>query len=112
MVQGPITQVEPRAKSSCVGARIDSHRQWLSLYRADPDGMARTIALDERLRDPARVAVEKNGNPKYLHTSLRPLGQVLAELDVQDRMQGRLFDEDATAQRVCQRVQRLLQHAN
>ena len=62
--------------------------------------MARTIALDEHLRDPARVAVaSKNGKPKYLHSSLRPLGEeaqrVLTELDVQDRMQGRLFDDES-----------------
>ena len=86
---------QPIAKSSCVGCPYHSAREWLTLYRDDPDGMARTIALDERLRDPARVAVEKNGRPKYLHSSLRPLREVLAELDVQDRMQGRLFDEDA-----------------
>ena len=82
------------AKSSCVGCPYHSNREWLNLYRNDPDGMARTIALDEHLREPARVAVEKNGKPKYLHNSLRPLGEVLAELDVQDRMQGRLFDDD------------------
>ena len=86
---------QPIAKSSCVGCPYHSPREWLTLYRNDPDGMARTIALDEQLRDPARVAVEKNGKPKYLHSSLRPLGEVLAEMDVQDRMQGRLFDEDA-----------------
>ena len=86
---------QPIAKSSCVGCPYHSPRAWLTLYRDDPDGMARTIALDEQLRDPARVAVEKNGRPKYLHSSLRPLGEVLADLDVQDRMQGRLFNQNA-----------------
>ena len=59
---------QPIAKSSCVGCPFHSSREWLTLYRDDPDGMARTIALDEHLRDPARVAVEKNGKPKYLHS--------------------------------------------
>ena len=68
---------QPIAKSSCVGCPYHSNREWLNLYRNDPDGMARTIALDEHLREPARVAVEKNGKPKYLHNSLRPLGEVL-----------------------------------
>ena len=86
---------QPIAKSSCVGCPYHSPREWLTLYRDDPDGMARTIALDEQLRDPARVAVEKNGRPKYLHSSLLPLGEVLADLDVQDRMQGRLFNQNA-----------------
>ena len=81
------------AKSSCVGCPFHANREWLSLYRGDPEGMARTVALDEHLRDPARVTVEKNGKPKYLHRSLRPLADVLVELDLQDRMQGRLFDE-------------------
>ena len=59
--------------------------------------MAETIALDEHLRDPDRVAIEKNGHPKYLHKSLRPLADVLVELDRADRMQPGLFDNDPTA---------------
>ncbi len=86
---------QPLAKSSCIGCPYHSNREWLQLYRADPEGMARTIALDERLRDPARVAVEKNGKPKYLHRSLRPLAEVLVDLDRQDRMQGRFVEQDA-----------------
>ena len=84
---------QPIAKSSCVGCPFHSDRQWLDLYRQDPDGMARTVALDEHLRDPARVAIEKNGRPKYLHKSLRPLADVLVELDTRDRMQGRLLND-------------------
>ena len=86
---------QPLAKSSCIGCPYHSNREWLQLYREDPEGMARTVALDERLRDPARVEIEKNGKPKYLHRSLRPLGEVLVNLDLQDRMQGRLSDPNA-----------------
>ena len=86
---------QPLAKSSCIGCPYHSNREWLQLYREDPEGMARTVALDEHLRDPARVGIEKNGKPKYLHRSLRPLGEVLVNLDLQDRMQGRLSDPNA-----------------
>ncbi len=71
----------PIAKSSCVGCPYHSNAEWLNYYRHDPEGMARTIVLDERLREPERVAIEKNGRPKYLHRSLRPLRLVLEDLD-------------------------------
>ena len=81
---------QPIAKSSCVGCPYHSDREWLRFFRLDPESMAKTIALDEHLRDPGRVAVEKNGRPKYLHRSLKPLGDVLMELDIAERTQGRL----------------------
>ena len=85
---------QPIAKSSCVGCPYHSNREWLWNLRHDPDAMAKTITLDEHLRDPERVAIEKNGRPKYLHSSLRPLGEVLVELDRAEQMQPGLFDHD------------------
>jgi len=70
-------------KSSCVGCPYHSNAQWLELARQNPADMERAIALDERLRSPERPA---NGmRPEYLHRSCRPLWEVLAALERDDR---------------------------
>ena len=84
----------PLQKSSCIGCPYHSDLQWLELARADPDGMARTVALDERLREPERQALERKGLPQYLHSSGKPLRAVLADLDAKDRAQLPLFSTD------------------
>ena len=84
----------PLVKSSCVGCPYHSSREWLRLYRNQPEDMADTILLDERLREPERIAIENKGRPQYLHRSGRPLAEVLPELDRLDLMQPRLLDND------------------
>ena len=86
---------QPLAKSSCVGCPFHSDRQWLDLMRSEPEAMAKTVELDHRLRDPERpVNPNTNMFQEYLHRSLRPLEDVLTELDKQDKAQGHLFDLD------------------
>ena len=82
------------AKSACVGCPYHSNREWLRLYREDPEQMKDTERLDEWLRHPDRVRMENKGIPQYLHRSGRPLTEVLLELDTADRLQGRLFDAE------------------
>ena len=83
------------AKSSCVGCPFHSDRQWLDLARACPDEMAQVIELDYRLRDPERpINPATNMYAEYLHRSLRPLEDVLTDLDAMDKSQGRLFEQD------------------
>lgn len=81
---------QPLAKSSCVGCPFHSNAEWLRLYRQHPDQMAETIKLDQWLRHPDRIAMEKKGRPQYLHRSGRPLADILEELDLMDRSQLRL----------------------
>ena len=84
---------QPLAKSSCVGCPYHSDRQWLDLYRGEPEQMARAIALDDRLREDERINMERKGRPQYLHKSGRPLGDVLKDLDRMDSAQLRLIDD-------------------
>lgn len=86
---------QPLAKSSCVGCPYHSNRDWLRLYRDDPQRMQQAVELDRRLREPDRIAAETNGKPQYLHPSGKPLQEVLDYLDEQDRLQLKLFDDDA-----------------
>lgn len=83
------------SKSSCVGCPFHSDRQWLELARQDPENMAKTVALDAWLRDPVRLARRTEPLTEYLHRSLRPLGEVLAILERQDREQAKLPGWDA-----------------
>lgn len=85
---------QPLAKSSCIGCPYHSDRQWLQLYREDPDAMHRAIALDQQLRTPERISAEHNGIPQFLHRTCEPLDQVLERLDRTDRHQPRLIDDN------------------
>lgn len=86
---------QPLTKSSCVGCPFHSDRQWLELARACPEEMTRVVDLDHQLRNPERaVNPSTNMYPEYLHRSLRPLEEVLADLNERDESQGRLFDAD------------------
>lgn len=89
------------AKSSCVGCPYHSNRHWLELYREEPEDMERTMLLDEHLRSPERIAVETSGIPQYLHRSGRPLREVIAEMDRNDRLQLRLIDDHDTFGEEC-----------
>lgn len=85
---------QPLNKSSCVGCPYHSDRDWLRLYRTDPDQMTTTIELDNWLQGEERVQMEKNGLPQYLHRSGRPLSEVLPELHRTALMQPSLIDEN------------------
>ena len=56
--------------------------------------MAKTVELDAWLRNPERLVGRHDPMEEYLHRSMRPLGDVLADLDAQDKSQGTLFDRD------------------
>ena len=75
----------PLVKSSCVGCPYHSDREWLRLYREQPEDMARTIALDAQLRNPDRPHHKNYIYPNFLHRNCRPLGEVLERLDRADR---------------------------
>ena len=70
----------PLVKSSCVGCPFHSDAEWVRLMDADPDGIKKAIALDERLRSPDRP---QNPNtlrlPEFLHRK-GPLRDVLTKL--------------------------------
>lgn len=76
---GRVFPGRPLVKSSCIGCPYHSDRQWLDIAKADPQGMARTIALDNRLRDPEH-AIRVGGGEEYLHKSCKPLSEVLERL--------------------------------
>ena len=85
----------PLVKSACMGCPFHADRTWLQMARQDPEGMERTIQLDDRLQAPERIALENGrGLPQYLHNSGRPLREVLADLDRRDKMKIPLFDTD------------------
>lgn len=85
----------PLAKSSCVGCPYHSDREWLRIYRQFPDEARRAIALDARLREPARAGKEPNVDVmQYLHRSRRPLDEVLMEIHAQDRRQPSLIPDE------------------
>ena len=75
----------PLVKSSCVGCTYHSDKEWLRLYREASDDMERTIALDERLRDPNRPKHHSDIYDQFLHRKCIPLRQVLEKLDRDDR---------------------------
>ena len=58
------------AKSSCVGCPFHTNREWLNLYRNDPDGMARTIALDAH---PARTGPRRRREERQATIPTRQL---------------------------------------
>ena len=85
---------QPLAKSSCIGCPYHSDRQWLDLAKADPDGMERTIALDEWLRDPARTVGRIAPPTEYLHKSRTPLRDALERLQRQEARSPKLIPDD------------------
>ena len=52
-------------KSSCVGCPFHSDREWLRLYREEPELVQQAIDLDLHLRTPERIALEFKGYPQY-----------------------------------------------
>ena len=72
-------------KSSCVGCPFHSDREWLRLYREQPDDIERSIALDDQLRNPDRAQNQRYVPPEFLHRKCIPLRQVLEKLDRDDR---------------------------
>jgi hypothetical protein len=59
------------AKSSCVFCPYRSNKQWQALRDRDPQGWARAIEIDERLRQPEGLAMFKG--PTFVHRSAVPL---------------------------------------
>lgn len=94
----------PLVKSSCVGCPYHSDRQWLDLARRHPDAMEKTYLLDEHLRAPERTSLKDDPIIEYLHRSKRPLREVIAKLDEQDRMQPRLIAEQDGIGNECEGV--------
>ena len=75
----------PLVKSSCVGCPFHSDREWLRLYREQPEDIARTIALDEQMRADGQEYHKGFTRAEFLHRKCIPLRQVLEKLDRDDR---------------------------
>lgn len=69
------------SRSSCVGCPFHSDAEWLRLAEEAPEDMAKTVALDARLRSPDRPRPPRGpAYPQYLHVKAKPLGEVLERL--------------------------------
>jgi hypothetical protein len=69
-------------KSSCVFCPYKGNEQWAALRDRDPAGWARAIEIDERLREPAGLAMFKR--PTFVHRQAVPLAQAdLSRIDRQ-----------------------------
>lgn len=77
-------------KSACVGCPYRKSSEWLWLLENDPEGMGEAIALDEA----AHGGILGWDRPAYLHRSLRPLSDVIPDLEIlaeEEARQGDLF---------------------
>ena len=89
------------ARSACAGCPFRRDEEWLALKTSDPDLFEDAVELDRQLRDRQYPAgVDLRGTP-YLHTTLKPLGAVVA--DAQSRMdtQPTLWDWVEECEGVC-----------
>jgi hypothetical protein len=69
-------------KSSCVFCPYKKNTQWAALRDNDPNGWARAIEIDTRLRSQVGIAMFKK--PTFLHRQAVPLGEAdLSKVDKQ-----------------------------
>lgn len=79
-------------KSACLGCPFHSNRTWVDLYRRGGPEWADTVAVDERLREPGYPGGKNLDSGAYLHSSCRPLREVIPQLaaaaDLQPELDG------------------------
>lgn len=65
-------------KSACYFCPFHSDEEWARLQREEPAEFARAVAFDEKLRAVVGGAtgVARLAGPVYLHSTLRPLGEI------------------------------------
>ena len=81
-------------KSACIGCPYRSSKNWVNVYENDPEGFARTVELDDRLRSDDHIASKLFKRPIYLHGRSLPLREAI-ELDIMEiEEKGDAFDEE------------------